>query len=200
MAVKKKKAKRTKKPQAKKTVRSTRRRKISKIQSAKQSILERLEQVNRVINRFENEVEGLIKKLVKQSERSRQDLRKSFDDVLKRIHADDIFARASETRDELEKEVRRLADEVIGALKDVEALLNTAKVSGLFQSARARLNDFVEVLVESGLVAQAKQTVLRTRREMLGLLSIPTQSDVEKLERKIINLERRLSNLSRKAA
>lgn len=159
-----------------------------------------LEQINKAIGRFEGEVESLVKKLVKQGERSRKDLRKNFDVLLGKIRADKLIALTRDSRDELEKEVKRLAEDVIGTIKEVEALINHEKFTGLFNNVRDNFSNLIEVFAENGLVLQAKQTVRKTRKEILHLLSIPTQSEVEKLERKIVTLEKRLSNLARRAA
>lgn len=203
MAPKKKRStaqKRSKATRAPKRAAAKKKTKVGKIRSAKEGLQFRLDQVNRVINHFEGEVETLVKKLVKQGERSRKDLRKNFDDILKRVRAGKILARANHTREELEKEVRRVAEDVLGTVKDVESILNREKMAGILNNARNSFETLVEIFRENGLVLQAKQTVANTRREVLGFFSIPTQGDVEKLERKIVNLEKRLSNLSRKAA
>jgi archaellum component FlaC len=199
---KKKRSPKAKTTKTKSRARSPRRvkKKAGKIESARQSLSARLDRVNRVINRFEGEVEGLLKKLVKQGERSRNDLIKNFDDIVKKIRKGKIIARANQTREELEKEVRRVAEEVIGTIKDVETILKREKVSGIFENARTRVGDLVEIFAENGLVIQAKHTADQARKEFLGLFSIPTQGDVEKLEKKIVTLEKRLNHLSRKAA
>lgn len=159
-----------------------------------------LVQINRVIGRFEGEVEILVKKIVKQGERSRKDLRKNFDVLIGKIRADKLIALTRDSRDELEKDVKRLAEDVLGTIKEVEALINHEKFTDLFADARDGFSNLVELFAENGLVVQAKQTMLKTRKEILGLLSIPTQGEVEKLERKIVILEKRLSNLARRAA
>jgi polyhydroxyalkanoate synthesis regulator phasin len=159
-----------------------------------------LVQINKAIGRFEGEVETLVKKLVKQGERSRKDLRKNFDILIGKIRADKLIAFTRDGREELEKEVKRLAEDVIGTIKEVEVLITHEKFAGLFTNARESLSNLVEVFAENGLLLQAKRTVLKTRKEILGILSIPTQSEVEKLERKIVILEKRLSNLARRAA
>jgi ubiquinone biosynthesis protein UbiJ len=159
-----------------------------------------LVQINKVIGRFEGEVEILVKKLVKQGERSRKDLRKNFDVLIGKIRADKLIALTRDSREELEKEVKRLAEEVVGTIKEVETLINHEKFSGMFTGARESFSNLIELFAENGLILQAKQTVLKTRKEILDLLSIPTQSEVEKLERKIVTLEKRLSNLARRAA
>lgn len=185
---------------SKKAVAPKKRRRVGKIQNAKKNVFQRLEQVNRVINRFEGEVEGIVKKLVKQGEKSRKEIRKNFDGIFTRLRKGEFITKASETRDDVEREVRRLADEVIGTIKEVETLFRGDKVAGLFHNARTGIGTLVELLSDNVVVHQAINAMSNTRKEVLGLLSIPTQSEVEKLERKIVSLERRLSNLSRKAA
>lgn len=196
MALKKKKTNKTGTKKGKKLKRTTSKKKVSK----KASVFLKFDQINKVINRLEGEVESLVKKLVKQGERSRRELRKNFNDILAKIRSGKLLARASETREELEKEVRRLADEVIGTVKEVESLINSEKVSDIFQNARQGVVSVVEFISENGFVTQARETLINTRREFYSLLSIPTQTDVEKLEKKIVRLERRLGNLTKKVA
>lgn len=167
---------------------------------AKQSLQGRLDQVNRVVNRFEKEFETLFKKLVKQGERSRKDLRKNFDEIAKKVRKGKLLKEASATREELEKEVRRVAEEVVATIKEAENLINTEKVTAIFSEVRGSVNGLVEVLSRNGVITQVKQAIESTRKEVLGIFKIPSQNEVEKLEKKIITLEKRLSNLSRKAA
>jgi len=171
-----------------------------KVAQAKRQIAHRIGQINRVINRLEDEVEGLVKKIVKQGERSRKELRKNFDDLLVKLNPSDLIAFASETRDDLEREVRRVAEEIVDAVKEVELLPHRLEVGALIKDMRRGVGDIVDQLNESGLVQLAKETVLKTRKGVLSLFSIPTQDEVVKLERKIVNLEKRLSNLTRRAA
>lgn len=178
----------------------TRAHNLGTLEGAKRSIALKLKEVNRILGRFEGEVEGLVKKLVRQGEKSRRELRRNFDEIISRIGAGEIFAFANETRGELEKEVRHLAEEVVEAFKEVESLINHQKFAGLLEDARRGFGNLVELLAENDLVSQAKQTLLNTRTEVLGFLRIPTQTEVEKLERKIVSLEKRLTHLSRKAA
>ena len=56
------------------------------------------------------------------------------------------------------------------------------------------------MLRENGLVEKAKHLMEDARENILVSLSIPTQKDVQKLERKITTLEKRLSTLVKKAA
>jgi Mg2+ and Co2+ transporter CorA len=170
------------------------------VEIAKKKITQRIDNINRVVNRLEGEVEGLFKKIVKKGERSRRELRRSFDDLFSWLKKGDLLALATETRDDVEREVRRLADDVIQSVKEIELLPTRANFTEVFQSARKNLGSLVENLGDNDLVQRAKSTLNQTKKDLLSLLSIPTQDEVVKLERKIVSLEKRLSTLSRKAA
>lgn len=185
---------------ATKTAKASSRLAKRKVPVTKRGLQGRFEQINQVISRFEKEAEQLIKKIMKQGERSRKDLRRNFDDIAKKVRQGKLMKEATATRDELEKEVRRVAEEVIVAVKEIEGLLNTEKVGALLTEVRGSLSGLVEVLSSNGFILQMRETIKNTRQEVLGLFSIPSQKEVEKLERKIVSLEKRLSNLSRKAA
>jgi polyhydroxyalkanoate synthesis regulator phasin len=171
-----------------------------KVSKAKRTIGRRVDQINRVINRLESEVEGLLKRLVKQGERSRKELRKNFEDLLSKIRGSDLIAFAHETREDLEREVRRRAEDIVEVVKEIEKISNRLDLGGVLQDVRRSFGDLVAFLNESGLIQTAKQTVLKTRKEVLSFLSIPTHDEVVKLEKKIVNLEKRLSHLTRRAA
>lgn len=190
-------AKKKKKLKAKKSGGS---KKSGKVAQAKQRIAAKVDQINRVIGRLENEVEGLVKKIVKSGERSRKELVKNFEDLLSRIGATDLVAFANETRDDVEREIRRLAEDIVDVVKEIEKIPGRLDLGGVFQDVRRSFGDIVSQLNDSGLIQRAKETVLKTRKEVLGLLSIPTHDEVVKLERKIVNLEKRLNNIHRRAA
>jgi polyhydroxyalkanoate synthesis regulator phasin len=194
-------AKKTKKlSKTKKTVSISVKKSSGKVEFAKRSIGLKIEKINRVINRLEGEVEGLIKRIVKQGERSRKELRKNFDDLLSRVRGTELISLATETRDEIEREVRRLAEDIVNVVKEIELVPSRIDFLAVFNDARRNFNNLVEHLSDNNFIQHAKSTVNQSRKELLGMLSIPTQDEVEKLERKIISLEKRLSNISRKAA
>ncbi len=189
-------AKKSKKVQKLKAVKAPK----SPVENAKKKIAERIEDINRIVNRFEGEVEGLFKKIVKKGERSRRELRRSFDDLFSWLKKGELLALATETRDDVEREVRRLAEEVIQSVKEIELIPGKVNFSEIFDDARKNLGHLVENLGDNDLIQRAKQTLNQTKKELLSLLSIPTQEEVVKLEKKIVSLEKRLSTLSRKAA
>ncbi len=184
----------------KKLVSVTSKKHPGKVEQAKRSIAHKIEQINGVINRFENEVESLIKRMVKQGERSRRELRKNFDDLLSRLRSNELVSLATETRDEIEREVRRVAEEIVGVVKEIEKVPGKINFGEILNDARRNFGSLVDQFHENDLIQRAKSTVRQSRKELLGILSIPSQDEVEKLERKIVSLEKRLSHLSRKAA
>jgi len=168
---------------------------LSKVEQAKQKIHEQLESVNRIVNRLEGEVEVLFKKIVKKGERSSRELRKNFDGLLSWLKSG-----ASEKREDVEREVRRLAEDVIKSMKEVELIPSRVDFNGAFREVRKNFGNLVDHLSDNDFVHRAKLTLGQTKKELLAILSIPTQEEVVKLEKKIVSLEKRLSNLSRKAA
>src|SRR5262249_12972106 len=124
--------KKNKKNKAKKIFSEIPKRKLGKIEHAKRSLVQGIEQVNSVINRLEQEVEGLVKKIVKQGEKSRRELRKNFDDLISKLKAGEFMAIAAETREEVEREVRRLAEDVISLVKEVETIPGRLGVEGIY--------------------------------------------------------------------
>ena len=189
-------AKKSKKVQKLKVVKAPK----SPVENAKKKIADRIEDINRIVNRFEGEVEGLFKKIVKKGERSRRELRRSFDDLFTWLKKGELLALATEKRDDVEREVRRLAEDVIQSVKEIELIPGKVNFSEIFEDARKNLGHLVENLGDNDLIQRAKQTLNQTKKELLSLLSIPTQEEVVKLEKKIVSLEKRLSTLSRKAA
>jgi len=173
---------------------------LSKVEQAKQKIHEQLESVNRIVNRLEGEVEVLFKKIVKKGERSSRELRKNFEGLLSWLKSGDLITLASEKREDVEREVRRLAEDVIKSMKEVELIPSRVDFSGAFREVRKNFGNLVDHLSDNDFVHRAKLTLGQTKKELLAILSIPTQEEVVKLEKKIVSLEKRLSNLSRKAA
>ena len=131
---------------------------------------------------------------------AKQAFAQKFEDINRVVKSGDLVSLASEKREDVEREVRRLAEEVIGSVKEIELLSRKVNLSGVFNRVRKNLGNIVEQIGDNDLVQKAKLTLGQTKKELLGVLSIPTQDEVGKLEKKIVSLEKRLSNLTRKAA
>lgn len=163
-------------------------------------IKSRFNRLNHVIGRFETEFEGLFKKLVKQGEKSSKDLRQNFDTLLTTLKKSNFYHAAKKKSIDVEKELFRFSEEVISKVKRFE--LKSGNFSGkkLLKDARKNLDLFVNKLENSSVVSLAKNRAENTRDGILSLLSIPSQSEVVKLERKISTLEKKIHTLSSKAA
>ncbi len=160
----------------------------------------RLDNINNILGRFEKEVEGIFKKLVRQGEKSSRELRKNFDDVIKKVRKTDIYTKAQEKTEDFEKEVRKLADDVVGRVKNLELGQGLFSAKKIFKDIRKTFNTFVSKIEKVDFLEQAKEKAESTRNDILSFLSIPSQNEVERLEKKIVSLEKRIQNLSHKAA
>lgn len=160
----------------------------------------RLDKVNKILTRLEGEVESLFKRLVRQGERSSRELRRNFDDIISKLRKSDFYAMAQEKTGDFEREVRKLADEVVEKVKGIEFGPSGLSTKRLVKDARKNFDTLVSKIVKSEIFSKAKATAENTRAGILSFLSIPSQSEVEKLEKKIVSLEKRLHHLSQKAA
>lgn len=152
-----------------------------------------LDQINNILVKLEGEVENLLHKIVKQGRRSQAELKKNFDTLVKK-------AKLKSKSTDIEREIRKFADEVLNKVKELELIPESVSVNKIFKDVRKNFSEIVENLVASGLVVKTRQLVSETREGILVSLSIPSQKDVEKLEKKIATLERRLGSLVKKAA
>lgn len=157
---------------------------------------ERLAQVNRVIEKLEGEVEKAVSKLMKRSEKSSQLLKKNFDEIIEKISSSDLYSKATAKKDELQKEIRNLADDLVSKIKKFD--LSVA--NPLLKEIRGNFDQIVEKLQKTDLVHVAKDKVLTTRDQMLNVLSIPSQREVSELSKKVTTLEKKVKVLTQKAA
>lgn len=160
----------------------------------------RLDNINNILGRFEKEVEGIFKKLVRQGEKSSRELRRNFDDVFKRVRKTDIYTKAQERTEDFEKEVKKLADDVVHRVKNFELGHGLFSAKKIIKDVRKTFESFVTRIEKGDIVLQAKKKAESTRNDILSFLSIPSQNEVERLEKKIVSLEKRIQNLANKAA
>lgn len=160
----------------------------------KKFLVKRIDQINKIITKLETEVEKAVSKFVKRGEKSSQIIRRSFDEIFDRISSTQLYSRASEKTEEFTKEIRRLADEVVGKVKSFD--LKTA--NHLFSDVRSNVDQIVEKLQGIGFIELAKDKAVLTKNQVLHVLNIPSQEEVDKIARKVISLERKIKTLSRK--
>ncbi len=165
-----------------------------------ESLGKNVHRVQNLIHRFEQEVGSLVAKIVEKSEKSRRELSSAFEDMIVRLGSKDLSGFASDTRDGLQKQVKRLAEDILQTVKDVELLSERVNLGSIAHEMKLGLANLVEQLGHSGLLQKAKRSVSDTKQEVFQLLNIPTQNEVLKLERKIVTLEKKLSSITRRAA
>lgn len=160
----------------------------------------RFNRINQLIGRFETEFEGLFKKLVKQGEKSSKELKQNLDTLFDAVKKSNFYHTAKKKSINVEKELSRFSEDLLSKVKIFE--LKSGNFSGkkLLKDARKNLDLFVNKLENSTVVSLAKIRAENTRDGILSLLSIPSQSEVVKLERKISTLEKKIHTLSSKAA
>lgn len=183
-----------KKKQPAKRSRSTR--KVPSQTRSKKSVQglgKNLYRVQELLQLFENEVGSLVGKITKQSKKSRLELSHVFEEIVSRLSSTKDFAG-------LQKQAKRLSEDVLRSIKDVEALSERVNLALIAHEVKHNLAHLMDQLSQSGLLQKAKQSVYETKEGVFQLLNIPTQSEVVQLERKIVSLERKLSSISRRAA
>ena len=161
-----------------------------------QFLKSRLNTINKVVGKFENEVEKALEKFVLKGEKSSQILRKNFDDIFDKISATPFYSKATEKTEEFSKELKKIADEVVDKLKNFD--LN--KALPVLKEVRANIDELVNKLQAMDFVEKAKKQAKKSKNQFLSVLSIPTQDDIEQLSRKVTSLEKKIKVLSHKKA
>lgn len=156
----------------------------------------RLQKINKVLGKFEAEVEKAVTKFMKRGEKSSQLLRKQFDEIIEKISASDFYSKANEKSEEILSEIKRLADEAVAKLKDFD--IRVAKP--LIKEIRQNIEELISKLQSAEIVEIARDRVVNTKNQLLTVLSIPSQKDVDDLSQKVVRLEKKIKSLTDKAA
>ncbi len=156
----------------------------------------RLTKINKVLGKLETEVEKTVSRFMKRGEKSSLVLKKQLDEVVEKISQSDIYSRANEKGEDLLREVRRLADDVISKLKNFD--LTVAKP--VLKDLRGNVEELFDKIQKAGFVEKAKDKVADTRDQLLTVLHIPSQKDVTQLAQKVSRLEKRIKNFGNKHA
>lgn len=155
----------------------------------------RIATINKVLEKFETEVERAVNKFKKQGEKSSQVLRKNLDEIIEKISASDLYSKANEGAEGVLKEVRRIADDVVTKMKSFDIRLGKP----LVQEIRSNLQDVLGQIQENQLLERAKGRAVKTKAKVFTLLSIPSQKEVNHLGDKVAKLEKKIKNLSEKS-
>src|SRR5579885_2802168 len=150
-----------------------------------------------LLSKLEVEAEKVVRRLVEKAESSSRELKKGIATIIEQVRNEGLASVATEKTDEL----RRLAEDVIARAKEIQfGNFGSFNRDEIVREAKRNLEDLVSRLNTSDLFAKARATALNTKDQVLSILSIPNQSEVVKLSRKITSLESRVNKLTRKAA
>jgi len=152
----------------------------------------RLTKVNKVLGKLEGEVEKALNTFMKKSEKSSRIIRKNVDEIFDKIATSDIYSKANEKGEELIKEAKKIADDIVDRLKKID--LRFAKP--MIKEARANLDEIVDRIQKAGVVDIAKEAAINTRNGVLKVLNLPTHSEVVSLNQKVARLEKKLKALN----
>jgi polyhydroxyalkanoate synthesis regulator phasin len=149
-----------------------------------------------LLAKLEVETEKVVRRLVERAERSSRDIKKGIETLIDQIRSDGLASVANDKTEDL----RKLAEEVVARAKEIQFLPAHFNRDEIVRDAKKNLGDLIDRLNASELLAKAKATALNTKDQVLSILSIPNQSEVVKLSRKIVSLESRVNKLTRRAA
>jgi hypothetical protein len=172
------------------------RHKRTTITKTSKAIPRKFEGIADLLAKLEMETEKIVRRLVGRAEQSSHDLKKGIAAIIDQVRSEGLASVATGKTEEL----RRLIEDVIARAKDVQFLPHHFNRDEIVHEAKKNLDELIDRLNASDLLAKAKATALNTKDQVLSILSIPNQSDVVKLSRKITSLENRVGKLIRKAA
>ena len=123
-------------------------------------------------------------------------LPKPWDRRLKNLTSKDVINFAVKQRDNVEHEVKRLADDIVHTLKGAHFL---SKQEKLVKEARHNLEIILKKVRRNPMVIQAKDLAKNQGGQLLNILNVPTRKDISKLNSRLTQIEHRLTNISKGA-
>ena len=154
-----------------------------------------------IINKVEVEAEKIARRIREIAEDASTELISSVEDMMAKVRANGIYNVAADKKEDLEREIRRLAEDIVDRAKDVELIpFNLANRDKIITEAKRNLEELRDRLNASEWVARARVSASNTKDQFLSILSIPSQGELVKLQKKISNLEKRVNTLNKKAA
>lgn len=174
---------------------TTRRKQTTKHTAASRTAARKFEGFTELLGKLEVEAEKVVRRLVEKTETSSRELKHNIQALVEQVRNEGIATVASEKKEDL----RRLAEDVIAKAKEIQFLSNINR-DDIVREAKKNLDDLINRINASDLMARARETAVHTKDQVLSILSIPSQSEVVRLQRKITNLESRVNKLTRKAA
>ncbi len=150
-----------------------------------------------LLSKLEVETEKIVRRFIDKAEQSSRELKKGVSSLIEQVRNQGLAAIASEKKEDL----LRLVDDVISRAKEIQLLpLGNISRDDIIREAKKNLDDLISRINSADILARARETAIHTKNQVLSILSIPTQTEVVKLSRKITSLEGRVNKLTRKAA
>ena len=161
----------------------------------------KLDTFSDLLSKLELEAEKIAKRVIERAEEASTDLRQGIEELLDKVRTNGLYSVASDTKDDFERELRRLVEDVVDRAKDVELLpLHALNRDRIIAEAKKNLEELRDRLSKTDFVTRAKDSASHTKDQVLSILSIPSQGEWTKLQRKITSLEKRVATLNKKAA
>ena len=192
----------TRRTPRKRTVKPVRKTKVSKSNVTRsKKYAGKFDTITDLLGKLEVEAEKIAKRLIERAEEASSELRQSVEEVLDKVRTHGFYSVASDKKDDFEREIRRLVEDVLDRAKDVELLpFNAINRDRIISEAKKNLEEIRERINTTGWLARVRVSATNTKEQVLSILSIPSQSELTKLQRKLTNLETRISTLNKKAA
>lgn len=119
-----------------------------------------------------------------------------FHQLFDRYADSDWVTFANQQRANLVREVRTLGEEIISKIADSPIF---AQREELIREARHHLDTILQRLNRSSLLSRAMDRARITSTEILSFLNIPSQGELKRLQKKLNQIESRLSDLQGRA-
>lgn len=120
-----------------------------------------------------------------------------FDQVVAKYGADDWLSFASQQRARLIREVKGLGDEIVDRIAETPVF---AHREDMIQEARQCVDNLLQRLNGTSLLSRAIDSAKITRQDLLSFLNIPSHKELKQLQRKLHQMEARLSKIQGKRA
>jgi archaellum component FlaC len=147
-----------------------------------------------LVTRLESEAEKLVRRIAEVAEKSSRDLRDNVSDLMEQIREEGITTVASQKG----KDLKKLAEQVIEKAREIQ--FGPVNRDSLIRETRKNIDELVGKVQASPLLQGAFDKARQTKTQVFSVLSIPSQEDVVRLQKKITHLEQRVNKLTRKAA
>ncbi len=138
---------------------------------------------------FEQGLEGVMKVANQNGTKTKEHLIKNFDELIDQLGAIELKEKALEKTEGLRKELKKKSKKVVKELKKKDWNFVDPHI---IDDVKENISTAVSQVNTAEFFEHAKDRVLSTKKHVLGMLDIPTQTDINTLTRKVASLEKKL--------